>query len=189
MAMTATKGKRKKPQPRRTRILAVASGGGHWVQLLRLRPAFAGDRHHPGTSDQADRLIPLLHEVWQQHDVELDGGVLEHAAPGSLEGSDGHRVGHLALGAEDAAEVVLHHDPSGRPFFEFCLEEHHGAAARIGGILGVGVPEEEYAVIADRRRRPRDQGRDEGNQYVTNQGITSPFGALTRSSPAMSSQE
>lgn len=26
------------------RILAVASGGGHWVQLLRLRPAFDG--HH-----------------------------------------------------------------------------------------------------------------------------------------------
>ena len=26
------------------RILAVASGGGHWVQLLRLRPAFA-DEH------------------------------------------------------------------------------------------------------------------------------------------------
>lgn len=25
-------------------ILAVASGGGHWVQLLRLRPAFAGHR-------------------------------------------------------------------------------------------------------------------------------------------------
>ncbi len=29
---------------RRTKILAVASGGGHWVQLLRLRPAFAGER-------------------------------------------------------------------------------------------------------------------------------------------------
>lgn len=28
------------PPPRR--VLAVASGGGHWVQLLRLRPAFAG---------------------------------------------------------------------------------------------------------------------------------------------------
>jgi UDP-N-acetylglucosamine:LPS N-acetylglucosamine transferase len=27
---------------RQTKILAVASGGGHWVQLLRLRPAFAG---------------------------------------------------------------------------------------------------------------------------------------------------
>jgi len=28
----------------RARILAIASGGGHWVQLLRLRPAFAGER-------------------------------------------------------------------------------------------------------------------------------------------------
>lgn len=27
---------------KRRRILAVASGGGHWVQLLRLRPAFEG---------------------------------------------------------------------------------------------------------------------------------------------------
>lgn len=24
------------------KVLAIASGGGHWVQLLRLRPAFAG---------------------------------------------------------------------------------------------------------------------------------------------------
>ena len=28
----------------RKKILAVASGGGHWVQLLRLRPAFDGHR-------------------------------------------------------------------------------------------------------------------------------------------------
>ena len=28
--------------PPSRRVLAVASGGGHWVQLLRLRPAFAG---------------------------------------------------------------------------------------------------------------------------------------------------
>ena len=27
---------------RRARVLLVASGGGHWVQLLRLRPAFEG---------------------------------------------------------------------------------------------------------------------------------------------------
>jgi UDP-N-acetylglucosamine:LPS N-acetylglucosamine transferase len=27
---------------RRKRILAVASGGGHWIELLRLRPAFDG---------------------------------------------------------------------------------------------------------------------------------------------------
>lgn len=30
------------PGPRR--VLAIASGGGHWVQLLRLRPAFADCR-------------------------------------------------------------------------------------------------------------------------------------------------
>jgi UDP-N-acetylglucosamine:LPS N-acetylglucosamine transferase len=28
--------------PRRLRVLAVASGGGHWVQLRRLRPAWEG---------------------------------------------------------------------------------------------------------------------------------------------------
>ena len=28
--------------PEQTRVLAIASGGGHWVQLLRLRSAFAG---------------------------------------------------------------------------------------------------------------------------------------------------
>ena len=26
----------------RPKILAIASGGGHWIQLLRLRPAFSG---------------------------------------------------------------------------------------------------------------------------------------------------
>lgn len=31
---------------KRKRVLAVASGGGHWVQLLRLRPAF---QHHDVT--------------------------------------------------------------------------------------------------------------------------------------------
>jgi hypothetical protein len=30
--------------PRRVKVLAISSGGGHWIQLLRLRPAF-------GTSD------------------------------------------------------------------------------------------------------------------------------------------
>jgi UDP-N-acetylglucosamine:LPS N-acetylglucosamine transferase len=31
------------PDDRPRRILAIASGGGHWVQLLRLRPAFVGE--------------------------------------------------------------------------------------------------------------------------------------------------
>jgi hypothetical protein len=29
-------------EPAKKKVLAIASGGGHWVQLLRLRPAFAG---------------------------------------------------------------------------------------------------------------------------------------------------
>jgi UDP-N-acetylglucosamine:LPS N-acetylglucosamine transferase len=33
------------------RVLAVASGGGHWVQLMRLRPAFAGADVHYATVD------------------------------------------------------------------------------------------------------------------------------------------
>lgn len=33
-----------KPDPKTLRVLAVASGGGHWVQLRRLRPAWAGMR-------------------------------------------------------------------------------------------------------------------------------------------------
>ncbi|WP_428939616.1 UDP-N-acetylglucosamine--LPS N-acetylglucosamine transferase [Fontivita pretiosa] len=32
----------RQPGRRRPRVLAVASGGGHWVQLLRLAPAFVG---------------------------------------------------------------------------------------------------------------------------------------------------
>jgi UDP-N-acetylglucosamine:LPS N-acetylglucosamine transferase len=33
------------------RLLAVASGGGHWVQMMRLRPAFAGAEVHYVTPD------------------------------------------------------------------------------------------------------------------------------------------
>lgn len=37
--------------PRPLRLLAVASGGGHWVQLLRLRSAFDGAEVHYATVD------------------------------------------------------------------------------------------------------------------------------------------
>ncbi len=40
---------------RRTRVLAVASGGGHWVQLLRLGPALAGERVTYVTVSRAHR--------------------------------------------------------------------------------------------------------------------------------------
>ena len=39
----------------RKRILAVASGGGHWVQLLRMVPAFAGQDVVYVTVDEAYR--------------------------------------------------------------------------------------------------------------------------------------
>ncbi len=35
------------------RVLAIASGGGHWVQLLRLRPAFEGCDVHYASVDPA----------------------------------------------------------------------------------------------------------------------------------------
>ena len=37
----------------RERVLAIASGGGHWVQLMRLRPAFAGQDVTWVSRDQA----------------------------------------------------------------------------------------------------------------------------------------
>ena len=50
--MTAS---RPDPSPRPRRILAVASGGGHWIQLLRLKPAFAGETVTWVTVDQRYR--------------------------------------------------------------------------------------------------------------------------------------
>ena len=79
-------------------------------------PALGGDLHHPLAADQADGLLPALHQIGQQHDVEFDRSVFEHPATSPLEGADGHRVGHLALGAEDAAEVVFDPDPPVGPF-------------------------------------------------------------------------
>jgi UDP-N-acetylglucosamine:LPS N-acetylglucosamine transferase len=48
------------PAPKPRRVLAVASGGGHWVQLMRLRPAFAGAEVHYATVDRsaADMVAP-----------------------------------------------------------------------------------------------------------------------------------
>lgn len=39
------------PSPKKIRLLAVASGGGHWIQLLRLRAAFEGAEVHYATVD------------------------------------------------------------------------------------------------------------------------------------------
>lgn len=48
------------------KILAVASGGGHWVQLLRLRPAFEGNElrfvttHKGYSEDVAEKMYIVL---------------------------------------------------------------------------------------------------------------------------------
>ena len=44
-----------KNKTRQTRVLAVASGGGHWVQLMRLRASFAGHRVSYATVDASHR--------------------------------------------------------------------------------------------------------------------------------------
>jgi UDP-N-acetylglucosamine:LPS N-acetylglucosamine transferase len=44
-----------RPSTARPRVLAVASGGGHWVQLMRLRPAFDGVDVHYATVDPSAR--------------------------------------------------------------------------------------------------------------------------------------
>lgn len=41
--------------PRRRRVLAISSGGGHWIELLRLRPAFEGHELVWCTVDEAYR--------------------------------------------------------------------------------------------------------------------------------------
>lgn len=84
-------------------ILAVASGGGHWVQLLRLRPAFEGHRvvymtTNAGYQDDVDaklyavtdanmwqklKLLKMFAEVaWVVLKVRPDVVVTTGAAPG-----------------------------------------------------------------------------------------------------------
>ncbi len=46
-------------KPDRKKILAVSSSGGHWTQLLRLRPAFEGNEVvYATTQDGSQKLVP-----------------------------------------------------------------------------------------------------------------------------------
>jgi len=49
----AAAGRRADAAPLRPRVLAIASGGGHWVQLMRLRPAFISADVTYATVDRA----------------------------------------------------------------------------------------------------------------------------------------
>lgn len=62
---------------RAKRILAVASGGGHWVQLLRLRPAFEGHDvafvtvNAAYRSDVADRRFYVVNDATRWNKAAL----------------------------------------------------------------------------------------------------------------------
>lgn len=58
------------PSPRR--VLAVASGGGHWVQLMRLRPAFDGTEVHYATVDASARAVVAPSPVHLYPDANKD---------------------------------------------------------------------------------------------------------------------
>ncbi len=61
------------PRPHhRRRVLAVASGGGHWVQLMRLRPAFEGTDVHYATVDPASRAMVAPAPVHVYPDANKD---------------------------------------------------------------------------------------------------------------------
>jgi len=59
------------------KILAISSGGGHWVQLLRLRPAFDGANVvfatvNPGyAADVADSEFRLIHDANRHQKLAL----------------------------------------------------------------------------------------------------------------------
>jgi UDP-N-acetylglucosamine:LPS N-acetylglucosamine transferase len=54
------------------RVLAVASGGGHWVQLMRLRPAFDGAEVHYATVDGSARDVVAPSPVHLYPDANKD---------------------------------------------------------------------------------------------------------------------
>lgn len=57
---------------RNPRVLAVASGGGHWMQMLRLRPSFAGCEVHFATVDPAASATVAPAPLWTFTDSNRD---------------------------------------------------------------------------------------------------------------------
>jgi UDP-N-acetylglucosamine:LPS N-acetylglucosamine transferase len=109
------------------KILAVASSGGHWAQLLRLRPAFAGHRVVFATTQADSRtdlpdctvhilpdanrhsklrvLLLLLATLWlvlrERPDIVISTG----AAPGYFAIRFGHYLGARTLWLESIANA------------------------------------------------------------------------------------
>jgi exopolysaccharide biosynthesis glucuronosyltransferase PssD len=116
--------------PPSRRVLAVASGGGHWVQLLRLRPAFVGHEvtyvtvsdDYRSDLEEADRarlrivvdatewqrllLVKLaLQLVWIIVRVRPHVVVTTGAAPGLMAVIAGRMVGARTMWVDSIANV------------------------------------------------------------------------------------
>lgn len=66
---------------RQTRVLAVSSGGGHWVQMMRLRSAFAGADVHYATVDAsaASAVAPAPLHVYADANKDTKFGLIKAA--------------------------------------------------------------------------------------------------------------
>lgn len=66
---------------RQTRVLAVSSGGGHWVQMMRLRSAFAGADVHYATVDAsaASAVAPAPLHVYADANKDTKFGLMKAA--------------------------------------------------------------------------------------------------------------
>jgi UDP-N-acetylglucosamine:LPS N-acetylglucosamine transferase len=112
---------------KKTRILAVSSGGGHWVQMLRLRPAFAdkevtyasvGISRAADVAPSAYRSIPdanraqkikllwlLMKLSWLVLRVRPDVVISTGAAPGYLAVRIGRMLGARTLFLDSIANA------------------------------------------------------------------------------------
>lgn len=117
----------KAQNPRPHRVLAVSSGGGHWIQLLRLRPAFAGLRVSYATVDPTNRgdvdpapfyripdanrtqkfrlILLLMRLAWVLLRVRPQSIVTTGAAPGYLAIRIGKMIGAKTLFIDSMANA------------------------------------------------------------------------------------
>ncbi len=79
---------------RTTKVLAISSGGGHWIQLLRLRPAF----------DDCDVVYATVSKSYR---ADLEPGARFHAIPDASMWNKGR----LLLCALRVAWIVLRERP------------------------------------------------------------------------------
>jgi len=115
------------PRSRVKKVLAVASGGGHWVQLRRVIPAFAGHRvvyvtinpvyrqdvpgervHVVNDATRWDRLGSLrlaLHVLWVVLRERPDAVVSTGAAPGCFAIIFGRLLGARTVWIDSIANV------------------------------------------------------------------------------------